>query len=170
MNSRTKRTRALVAGAALAGALATGIGAAAAQTPGTLPHPDIELAFGPVHPTVRSGESFVVRGNGCRDVHRTPGVVHVRLTSEGGPVVDAEALAPPRGQDWELTIATPAGLAPGRYPLVARCDATAAWSGKGFEYTNRWIDVEAAAPAPAPETRPGPRAPKAVPAKPRFTG
>jgi hypothetical protein len=179
MKARTNRGRALVAGTVVAASCVTGLGAAHAQTSGIRPprQPVAQVEFWLDPATIDIAEPVVARGNACVDTAGTPGEVFVRVTSEGGPIVETSTRANPGG-DWTVRLSLPNALGAGEYPVVARCDQLPSWGDEqGFDYGVRILTVtrapKATAPDPtSPSTRPAPKAKPARPvrATPRYTG
>jgi hypothetical protein len=184
MKARTMRGRALVAGTVVAASCLTGLTAARAQstTTGTQPpaahHPRGEAHIWLEPATMERAGTVVVRGTGCADSEGTFGQVLVRVTSEGGPIVDASTLAQPGGT-WSVSLILPNALGPGEYPVVARCDQLPSWGEEqGFDYGVLTLRVTGPAnPHGRPDrphvTRPpAPRgpAPEPVTVKPHYTG
>jgi hypothetical protein len=174
MNSRT--TRALVAAATVAGALAAGTAGAFAAEPTTTtsaPTPSTATTTPPAsHPndgdrvtveptTVAAGGTVGVRGTGCARSAGDTGNVIVWLTSEGGPVTDAVEATVQADGNWAVRLTVPGRVSPETYPVSARCRI----GGGSFFYDGVDLQVTAAPAAPGK-----PEAPRAVPANPRFTG
>jgi hypothetical protein len=184
MKARTMRGRALVAGAVVATSCVTGLTAAHAQSTTTVTHlsasdyPDEEAHFMLEPATMERAGTVVVRGTDCADSQGTFGQVFVRVTSEGGPIVEASTLAQPDGT-WSVSLILPNALGPGEYPVVARCDQLPSWGDEqGFDYGVHTLRVTGPAnPHGRPDhpnvTRPrAPRgqAPEPVTVKPHYTG
>jgi hypothetical protein len=127
---------------------------------GEVPPPGATVSIAP--DTVAAGGTITVSGTRC-GAAGMPGTVTVGLTSEGGPVTD-RVVKPVDGDGrWTTSLTVPAGLHPGEYPLSARCDVAVSH----FFYRGPLVRVVA---APGAKPKPRPKAPKAVTAKPRFTG
>jgi hypothetical protein len=177
MNSRTTRT--LVAAATVAGALAAGTAGALAAEPTTTAsapttpttttiattppasHPNDSDRVTVEPTTVAAGGTVAVHGTGCARSVGDTGNVIVWLTSEGGPVTDAAEATVQADGNWAVRLTVPARLSPETYPVSARCRI----GGGSFFYDGVDLQVTAAPAAPGK-----PQTPRAVPAKPRFTG
>jgi hypothetical protein len=118
-----------------------------------------------------------VSGTGCADSAGTFGEVFVGLDDWGGPagIDDANTTADGLG-NWTVELDIPHAVGPGRYPVLARCDALPSWGEEqGFTYGTVTLTVIPTPPrdqeaGPTEPAAPGAPAPGAVRVKPRYTG